>query len=71
MSAFPAPGASLLLCRMGSGQANCSTKHGSSQFPSKPPHLGTQFHLLAQKLHERLVADGWQHCLIPQPHLQL
>lgn len=37
----------------------------------EPPHLHAQLHFMAQQLHQRLVAAGRQHHLVPQPHLQL
>lgn len=35
------------------------------------PHLAPQLHLLAQELHQGLVAVGGKHRLVPELHLQL
>lgn len=37
----------------------------------QPPHLWSHFNFLAEQLDQWLVVAGRQHCLIPQPHLQL
>lgn len=38
---------------------------------AQTPHLAPRLHLLAQELHQGLVAVGGKHRLVPKLHLQL